>query len=414
MQTASDSRTVHGRSISPRHQFGKVAKTGTKGLGGGWRWRVAAGAALVTVALGGWASWAALTADYQMPGTLSVQFVSQRAGWAVTPGHLWRTADGGSTWVSMPTPPDFEGRIDPVAVLSDSTAVVCTMAGGRWHVYSTQDAGIRWAVTGKLPVPAIPGAPPVPESSTGGTFVQFVTPQVGWIVTSIGGAAGSERIDLAHTADGGAHWTYTWWPSPPSVTLGGGGGDITGIQFLSPQLGFLTGARLLLGAPFLVRWIGGTGPGNEPAVPHAFASTELEVSAPLRTGTGRLLLPVMATPGGYLAESANDGDTWHVVGILPQAIAAFGQSPLRAALRGSADLWIAQGRDIWVSNQGGRDWHLVQHLPSSEVVSGLASAGSQIAWVPVALDNRSGMPIRPVALLRTTNAGRTWQHVTVP
>ncbi len=386
----------------------------------GWRRRVTTVSALVTVVLGSGVGWEVMTsdrpADLMTPGMLSVQFVSQQAGWAVTPGHLWRTVDGGTSWATIAAPPDFQGRIDPVTVLSGSTLVTSTMVGGRWRVYSTQDTGRHWEVTGELPVPATPGMPPVPTSSMGGIFLQFVTPRDGWIATSISGAAGSERIDLAHTTDGGSRWTYTWWPDPSSSTLGGGAGDITGIQFLSPQFGFLTGVSPV--APYLVRWTGGMGQASDPPVPPAFASTEmedqLEVSAPLRTKSGQLLLPVLATQGGYLAESANDGVSWSIVGSLPKSFAAFVRSPLLAATQGSTDLWIAQGRDTWISNQGGRAWHLVQRLPGGKVVSGLASAGSQVAWVVVALDNRSGMPLRPVALLRTTDAGRRWTHVTVP
>ncbi len=382
----------------------------------GRRRRLATAATLAAMALGSGGGWEVMTADHPsdltMPDMLSIQFVSPKAGWAVTPGHLWRTADGGTTWTAIPAPPGFQGRLDPVTALSGTTLVISTMVGRRWHVYSTHDAGQRWEVTGELPVPTIPGTQPIPASSGGGTFVQFVTPQDGWIVTSISGAAGSERVDLAHTTDGGARWTYTWWPSPPPAPLSGGAGVITGIHFVSPKLGFLTGVAQ--GTTLLVRWTSGTGHVDGPPIPDTFSFTPLQVSAPVRMGTGQLLLPVMATHGGYLAESGNNGISWSIVGSLPKSFAAFVLSPLRATAQGAADLWIAQGRDIWVATQGGRDWHLVQRLPGGEVVRGLTSTGSQVAWVVVDIANQLGVPSRPVALLRTTNAGRTWTQVTAP
>ena len=141
-----------------------------------------------------------------------LSFADRQHGWVVISwqtttvpfGQMWRTGDGGVTWVKLPRPPTY-GRI-----LFDSASHGVLIGGATGDVvYSTADAGQSWSAPGPAPekvVPALPaaglaGLPPGSGRNIA-TRVSFVDAMHGWVEVHNTGDGLSSWI-LAETEDGG-------------------------------------------------------------------------------------------------------------------------------------------------------------------------------------------------------------------
>lgn len=125
-----------------------------------------------------------------------VYFITPSRGWLMTGDGTWQTEDGGSMWRRI-FPYDSDGPQFADARHGWMNVSV-TESSQQSHV--TQDSGQTWHPCGRRH-----GY----NTQQPGRHAYFLTPQLGWAITSR--SKGNQTIDgVAHTTDGGCHWKVLW------------------------------------------------------------------------------------------------------------------------------------------------------------------------------------------------------------
>ncbi len=144
--------------------------------------------------------WAPTAGQVNSQGQLSLAFADSQVGWLTDAETLWRTADGGSTWIrtTLPVPSTVHGRPDVIGtpvVGADGTAAVVAKydatpgmdgAPGQRVFYRTQDLGAHWVAAAVVSDPGTLG-------------IAMVDPTT-WVVFD------PSTASFRTTADGGATW----------------------------------------------------------------------------------------------------------------------------------------------------------------------------------------------------------------
>lgn len=131
-------------------------------------------------------------------GTLHM--VSPSYGWAVTEEKVLSTRNGGKTWNDV-TPKEWGPPANTVGAFRGNR--MTWLAGLKKDssglvIFRTRNGGKTWLST-KVGLPA-PGEPAAPTS------LAFPDEKHGWLLVSAGAGAGSNRVIVYKTADGGSSW----------------------------------------------------------------------------------------------------------------------------------------------------------------------------------------------------------------
>ncbi len=134
--------------------------------------------------------------------------------WAATAKLVLRSTDAGRHWSDVtPTnaPNSSTPSLDPQPVLfavDDSAAWVAygAFVGGPYMIFRTTDGGATWL------------AAAAPLQRGGIAALYFVDRTDGWATASLGAAAGSEGIAILRTVNGGASWSLIAQSNDPSTT----------------------------------------------------------------------------------------------------------------------------------------------------------------------------------------------------
>lgn len=153
----------------------------------------------------------------ESPALLEIQFFNELDGWGLTERYLVRTNDGGLTWYNV-TPPDLEEMGSTVGrfFLDEAHAWVQKPEFENYPhnglLYYTADGGLTWT-------------PSSTKFSAGD--LKFLDAGNGWMLASLGVAAGSHGVAVFQTHDSGVTWTQTYTNDPnlpdagDSLPLGG-------------------------------------------------------------------------------------------------------------------------------------------------------------------------------------------------
>lgn len=137
------------------------------------------------------------------PQLSSFTMLTRLDGWALSENALLRTEDGGASWLDV-TPIGLESGFGL------SASLACLDARHAWllipleypvsgMLYRTTDGGQTWLVA------------PVPFS---GGEMDFLDAERGWILADLGAGAGSQAVAVFRSADGGATWTQVYVNDP--------------------------------------------------------------------------------------------------------------------------------------------------------------------------------------------------------
>jgi photosystem II stability/assembly factor-like uncharacterized protein len=158
-------------------------------------------------------------------------------------GHVFRTADGGGSWVEA-TPP----------MVASSASEVGSLAAAGFFL-NTDSAWVTYQFSNTTKVPANPvvwrtadggrtwqASSPLNTSDLNETYlvsnVFFATPSAGWILIHVGAGMNHDYVALYRSTDGGASWLRV---IDPYTDQGIQGCTKTGLVFSDGSNGWLTG-----------------------------------------------------------------------------------------------------------------------------------------------------------------------------
>ncbi|MFL7868855.1 MAG: WD40/YVTN/BNR-like repeat-containing protein [Anaerolineales bacterium] len=328
------------------------------------------------------------------PDITFLHMLNELDGWAISENAILRTTDGSSTWYNLsPQGVTGFGYGTPHTFLSASQAwVMVTDASdpsGSGQLYRTEDGGLNWMVS------------PVPFGSGDMTFIDENT---GWMMASLGVAAGSMGVSIYRTEDAGATWTQAYTNDP---TLENAGNSL--------PLGGLKGFLTPLDAD--TAWVGGvvyapetfylfkSGDGGQtwvrqtpPAAP-GMQNTEVSIdNGPIFTTPTDGILPVRFT--GETNRTAfyathDSGLSWEFLTFMPGAGSLDFVSP--------SDGFFWTGEQFFVTGDGAQTWTTVNSdTHFGESFAGMDFVNTRTGWVWTY--DQSGK----YGLYKTTDGGTTW------
>lgn len=329
-------------------------------------------------------------------GTLHITSLS--CGWAITEENVLSTRNGGKTWDDV-TPKGWGTLADTIGAFRGNR--MAWIAGLKREtssltVFRTRDGGRTW-LSSNVDLPTA-GEPAVPTS------LDFPDEKIGWLLISAGAGAGSNRVIVLKTGDGGSTWqlvTDAAAQNRPADRLPLGGIK-TGMAALDDRSAWVAG--LWYGD---TTWLYATHDGGKTwrnellSVPAGFttAAGAVETRPPVFFKKGKGVLPVL-----YRAESSivfyttqNGGQKW----INSTPVKTSATNPLVWSIVDSGRIFLTDGNNLYTTSDGARTWKTVKPGTS------LANA-TQLIFV----NARTGWAVLGGKAYKTTDGGLTWAQAT--
>lgn len=328
------------------------------------------------------------------PGIISLHMHNELDGWAITENAILRTTDGGSTWynVSPQGVTEFGYGAANTFLNASQAWVMITDASdpaGSGLLYRTRDGGFVWTVY------------PVPFGSGDLTFIDDTT---GWMMASLGIAAGSMGIAIYRTDDGGATWARTYTNDPnlgnagDSLPLGGIKNDLTP---LDAGTAWVSGVIYAPATFYLYKSSDGGQTWAVQTLPPAPAMENTEVSidsGPIFFSPSDGVLPIRFTGETYRTgfyATQDGGVSWEFNTLMPGSGAVDFVSP--------SDGFFWTGEQFFVTADGAQSWTTI----NSDVLFGESFAGmdfvnTRTGWVWTYEETGQR------GLYKTTDGGATW------
>jgi photosystem II stability/assembly factor-like uncharacterized protein len=289
-------------------------------------------------------------------GLVGVHMVDASTGWAWDCTHLWHTMNGGATWADVTPVQGHCGGI-ATAFLGERAWVTMTLRGGAHRrsitVYRSVDGGQHWSPS-----------KPIFGSQGAGGWMTFIDPLHGWLLSSLGGAAGSQGVAVLRTTDGGVHWMRTsnsplccGRPTPHAIPASC---DKTGIAFANPSTGWVSGVCASNEAFLYVTHDGGTTWAPQPIPSGASHLTFWNPPSFMTPLDGIAIAKTVDQRRSLLLRTLDGGATWAALRSLPEgAIGApdFIDETHGWMLGGSLPGSASDTTGLLATNDGGQTWH---------------------------------------------------------
>ena len=342
--------------------------------------------------------------------------VDARTGWALGTHTVWRTADGGKTWMQIVPPSGF--TFSAAAFANGDTVWLGRLApNGAVSISQSTDAGHHWRMT------VVPKVVPFGAAVNGLPlgFTVFDSHRA-WLGVSWG-SMHANLVTLLRTDDG-IHWSIAATNPPISGVLGfrtaddGWAGDVhAGAALLAPSHPDVNHPGLLYVTPD-----GGRTWHFQPLpIPTGYDGAVLAVPADAPTFSSRDqgIFPVFlgqdktaahAQSALEVYRTSDGGHTWTTTPPLSLGTKHF--SPGVATFVDGRDGWTVVGKTLAVTRDGGAQW-------SSFVPRGLRvdANGYDLRTLDFVSPTRGWALIVPprhpenAALLETRDGGQTWTRL---
>lgn len=344
------------------------------------------------------------TTTQSRPVTIGeIHMLTLTHGWALdnsAVSRLLRTSDGGDTWQDMTPPLSTNDLTAPTAFFIDEQTgwVVYGLPLGMpaaesavvvWH---TADGGQSWSASQPLNVAEAELFSPL--------FIQFATPQMGWLMAEVGAGMNHQYIMLFQTTDGGTNWVRVldpFQPGPHSCPK-------TGMSFVEEGTGWITANCAGLMDGVFLNWTedGGVSWTERPLSPPAedanffalpngcYADQPQLVSAQ----NGRLTIHCQNfdtnAESHFLYQTTDGGQTWQIYPY-PGGQLIFINDQIALAL----------GKTIHKTVNGGQNWEQI----STVSWEGQFTFADEMHGWAVAREGEE------IALVKTEDGGQSWQLV---
>lgn len=332
-------------------------------------------------------------AIFDAPQLTQFYFVDENNGWGITDNHVVRTNDGGVTWYNATPLNITEIGYAPFHFIDAQTAylLVSNVDYTAGTLYRTTDGGATW----------IPIAVPFASAS-----LQFLDSRTGFALAGLGAGAGSEAVALFKTGDGGMNWTRAYINDPTvdgyadSLPLGGQKG---GFAFLNPSRGWVGGSVPIDNYIYLYATQDGGATWTEThlALPAGYEAAQTGNYGPqfFSNAEGLLIVNgvVPAEPGVFtiVYRTADGGVNWIPGAPIPRG------RPTEFYSFNDGAAWVEN--QFYVTRDAGKTWGAV--IPNEDFTDRLVSFQFVNALTGFVLTNPSG---DDPALYKTTDGGATW------
>ncbi len=278
------------------------------------------------------------------PALTQVEMLDEQNGWAQAEGLVLRTEDGGENWLNV-TPSDILG--DPAYAesffLDAQTGWVLLQDLDKptyGVIYRTTDGGKTWLWR---------------NTPFGRSQINFLDVENGYALTDLGAAAGSMGVSIWVTNNGGGDFNRVFLHEPGldnSLPLSG---VKNGFDFIDSQNGWIAGTVPQDGFIWFYRTRNGgfSWELQDLAMPSDYENYQTSADAPLFFDGGLGLLPVhlFGEKSGFVFYRTKDrGETWQATTPLPMR---GGEYALLSA--NEIILWDGFGI-IYSTDNGGETW----------------------------------------------------------
>jgi photosystem II stability/assembly factor-like uncharacterized protein len=319
---------------------------------------------------------------------------SDRVGWAATEAGLYRTLDGGQTWIDV-RPDGWTAStatqlvdVDTAVIASDSMPMV---------IAATHDGGASWVTS------------TIDDSNVGGGPVfSFQTPMHGFATFS--DRRKEARLRVYATTDGGRTWTGPRLGNTPTIEA-----SLSKVRDPSGGVLYLVSGKFdnkPFNNQFLLSFDGGvtwktrmfpTGGPSPKAVQKGISRIWLEPD-------GAISIAIFADGRGSIWRSPDDGLTWHLVKTLPRDV------QLSDGGFVSRTEWVfvlSDGSGFRSTVDAGAHWRTTKPVDDLRIGAWSARFASvDVGWLlyQCRWGQRTFCPgyADAAVLLATTDGGRTW------
>lgn len=347
-------------------------------------------------------------APYPLLPPASIRMINASTGWAAgsTTDRILRTTDAGSHWVDVSPKTAQAGTWITFFLDANNAWLASSLQPGAGSpdfsvtIYRTADGGRTWVQAGEAT--ADRGWP---------ASMDFVDPAHGWLFMQLGVAAGSEGVAIFGTIDGGTSWTKL-----SEADTSGNPGQLPFSChkgppiFLNSSTGWMPGSCGAGGGPYF--YITHDGAQTWSAVtislPAGYSGNCMCGISGLRFSDARNGIFVLdlygadGVPHNFLYATHDAGSSWQAGAQLPPNcyMAYF----INATMGWTLD---AKKNTILQTGDGGQHWSTLGTVPSYAVPMDMQFVSATVGWV-------MGSESAGRTLIKTSDGGRTWTTQLAP
>jgi len=330
---------------------------------------------------------------------VNIHFLNELDGWGVTETQIVRTNDGGITWYNV-TPAEITETgygVDSFVLDNDHVWVLkqdFENYPNSGFLYRTSDGGATWISV---------------NAPFSGGDINFLDANNGWMLADLGVGMGSNAVAVYKTTDGGMTWNQTYINDPnnsnarDSLPLGG---IKNGLTPLNMQTAWVSGVVYSDGTVYLYRTDDGGVNWSQVTsllLPPVAQNTQVSFE-PVKFATVQDAFVTVRIPSDQsqmaVYTSNDSGNTWS---LTPTLIPNGGSADFLSA----TEAVIYNGEQFYVTRDAAHTWSIIP----PDVIFGETFAMMDFVNISTGWVTTVDPTTNHRSLYRTSDGGATWSSV---